>query len=130
MKQKLMRRDGEHGLGHLPHARLVEVHKVLRGQQHGGIALADTLETVSDVLHRREIPQPQVQLIQRRDRVSFGQQHVGHVRENVEEDRGLDVARQRIQPAHAEHQEAAGSDVGMPVEEERVGTDAHGVDPQ
>ena len=122
-----MRRNGEHGLSHLPHTGLVEVNKVLRCQQHGGVALTDTLEAVADVLHRREIPQPEVELVQCRHRVTLAQKHVGHVRENVEQNRRFHIRCQRIQTTDAKHEKAAGANIGVPVEEQRVGTHAHGV---
>ena len=120
-----MRRNREQRLRHLAHVRLVEVVKVLRSEDHRGFLLAHALETVADVLYRRRITQPDVQLVERGYGVALGQKLVGHIAENVEEHGVLNVFPRHQEALYAEHKEARRGYVRVPVEELRVCTFAY-----
>ena len=56
VEEKLMGRNGEQGLGHLPYFPLVEILQILRGHHQGGIPLADTLAYFAAKLTGGETP--------------------------------------------------------------------------
>ena len=125
-----MRRDAEQGLGHLADALLIEVLQVLTGQQHRRFLLPYTLQAVSDVLDGGRVGQPDIQLIQSCHGIAHGQKLVGHEGQYIEEHGVADILGGTEHSLDTEHQEAAGGNVGMPIEELGVGALAHGVQSQ
>jgi len=112
-----VRRNGKQRLRHFTYIRLVEVVEVLRGEDHRGFFLAHSLEAVADVLYRCGITQPDVQLVERGYGVALGQKPIGHITENIEEHRVLNVFPRHQEALYAEHKEARRGYVCVPVEE-------------
>ena len=109
---------------------MIEVFQILTCQQHGGFFFTNTLEAISDVLDSSWVGEPDVQLIQCRHRVSFSQELVRQIGEYIEQHGVTNIFRCAQQSFDTEHQESAGRDVSMTVEELRVRALAHGVQPK
>ena len=130
VEQELVRRDAEQRLCHLADTLLVKVLQILTCQQHGGFLFANTLEAVSDVLNGRGIGQPDIQFVQCRHGIADRQKLIRHEGQHIEQHGVADIFSGTQHSLDAENEEAAGGDVGVPIEELCVRTLAHGVQPQ
>ena len=125
LKKKLMRRDREQRLRHLAYIGLIEVIKVLRGEDHRRFLLAHALEAVADVLYRCRITQPDVQLVERGDGVALGKKLIGHITENIEEHRVLNISACHQEALYSKHEETRRGYICVSIEELRVRTFAY-----
>ena len=130
VEQELVGRDGKQRLCHLADAFLIKVLQILRGQQHGGFLFAHALETVADVLNGRGIGQPNIQLVQCCYGIADRQKLIRHEGQHVEQHGVADIFSGTQHSLNAENKEAAGGDVGVPIEELCVRTLAHRVQSQ
>lgn len=112
-----MRRDGEQRLRHFTDIGLIEVIKVLRGEDHRGFFLAHSLEAVANVLYRSRVAEPNVQLVKSGDGVALSKKPVGHITENVEKHRVLNVTSSHQEALYPEHKKARRGYIRVPVEE-------------
>ena len=117
VKQELVRRDAEQRLGHFAHLFLIKVLQILRCQQHGGFLFAHTLEAVTDVLNGRGIGQPDIQLVQSRDRVALDQQLVCHIGQQIQQNCAADVGCNLVQSLYTEHKESGRTQIAVTIEE-------------
>ena len=130
VEQELVGRDGKQRLCHLADALLVKVFEILRGQQHGGFLFAHALEAVANVFDGRGIGQPDIQLVQCCYGIADRQKLIRHEGQHIEQHSVADIFSGTQHSLDAENEEAAGGDVGVPIEELCVRTLAHGVQPQ
>ena len=130
VEQELVGRDTEQRLGHFAHLFLIKVLQILRCQQHGGFLFTHTLEAVADVLNGRGIGQPDIQLVQRRHGIAHRQKLIRHERQYIEQHGVADIFSGTQHSLDTEDKEAAGGEVGVPIEELCVRTLAHGVQSQ
>ena len=79
VKQKLMGRDAEQGLGVLPDTLNVEVLQILRGNDDRRVLFPHTLGEVADIFHSGEICEEQVKLINAGGSVSVGEKLIAHI---------------------------------------------------
>ena len=113
--------------GQFPDTRLVEVLQILAGEDEGGILLPHALEAVADVGDHRRVGEPEVQFVDGSHGVARGQELVGHIGQQAEQQRVPQIRRHVVQALDTEDEEFGRVDVGMPVEKAGVGALAHGV---
>ena len=130
VEQELVRRNREQRLCHFAHTGAVKILYVLRRHEHGGVLLSDALQRIADIFDRHRIAKPDIQFVQRRDRIALGQQLVRHVGQQIQKDRAADVGCDLIQPLYTEHKESGRGQIAVTIEELRVSSLAHGVQAQ
>jgi len=79
VKQKLMGRDAEQGLGVFSDTLNVEVLQILRGDNDRRVLFPHTLGKVADVLHGGEVRKEQIEFIDAGGGVAVGQKLIAHV---------------------------------------------------
>ena len=125
-----MRRNREQRLCHFAHTGAVKILYVLRRHEHGGVLLSDALQRIADIFDRHRIAQPDIQFVQRRDRVALDQQLVRHVGQQIQQDRAADVGCDLVQPFYAKYEESGRGQIAVTIEELGVSPLAHGVQTQ
>lgn len=125
VEEELVGRDAEQGLCHFTDALLIEVLQILTGQKHCGFLLTDTLQAVSDILDGGRVGEPDIQLVQRCYRVAHGQELIRHIGQHIEQHGVADILRRTEHALYTKDQEAAGGDIGVPIEELSIGSLAH-----
>ncbi|MPM17547.1 hypothetical protein SDC9_63943 [bioreactor metagenome] len=130
VKKKSMSWNAEQRLRQFADALDVKIFEVLRGQNDRRFFLSDALHEITDVLYRRQIRQKEIQLVNGRGGVALGEKLIAHEGQNVEQQGVFNIPAGLQQSLDAEHDEAVGGYVGMPVEEFALGALAHGVESQ
>ncbi len=130
VEDELMDRDGKERARHFSDTRLVEILKVLTGEEECRLLLSHALEAVADVGDHGGIGEPQVQLVDRGDGIARSQKLVRHIREQREQNGVAQIFRYIVQSLDTEDEEFGVCDVCMPVKKARVRSPAHGVEPK
>ena len=128
VEEKLMSRDGKQGLCELLDLGQQKILDILTGQNDRGFLFTHSLGGVSDIFDCREVREEEIQLIDGSCGVSFGQELVIHIREDVEQHRILELLVGIHQALNAKADEPVIADIGVSVEELTFSTYAHGVE--
>ena len=130
VEEELVGGDGEEGAGEFPDALDVKVLQVLAGQNQSGLLFPYPFEGISDIFDGSQIAQPDIQLVQSGHGVALGEQLVAEKGEHVEQQCVFYAVIGLEQPFDAEHQEAAGCNIGVPIKKFALRAPAHGAQAQ
>ena len=123
-----MSRNREQRLGEFLDLGQKKILDILTCQNDRGFLLTHSLGGVADIFDCREIGEEEIQLIDGGCGVSFRQELVVHIREDVEQHRILELLVCIHETLYAKADEFVIADVGVSVEELTFSTDAHGVE--
>ena len=117
--------DREQRLRELSDRRKQKILDVLACQNYRGILFSYALHSVSDIFNCRHIGEEEVQLVDTRCRVSFAEELIRHIREDVEQHRILEAFIAIHQALDSEAQEVTVRDIRMTVEVFTLATHTH-----
>ena len=128
VEEELMSRNREQRLGEFLDLGQKKILDILTGQNDRGLFLTHSLRGVSDIFDCREIGEEEVQLIDGGCCVSFREELVVHIREDVEQHRILELLVCIHETLNAKADEFVIADVCVTVKEFAFSTNAHGVE--
>lgn len=125
-----MRRYREQRLCQLANVFHEEVLDILTRQNNGGLLFANALHEISDIFNGGQICQKQIKFIYACDGISAAQKLLGHIREDVKQQRISDIFACLEQSFYAESDESTVRNIRVSVKEFALRTLAYRVQPE